>query len=237
MKIQIRANSVHIEGYVNAVERKSKPLFSRFGEFVEKICAGVFGRALERNKDVRIYLNHDGVNYDLGGTGTGELELYEDAIGLHASATITRAEVIEDAKRGNLVGWSFGFMDREVEIMQDAETGLPLRNVKDLELIEVSILNREKSPAYAGTLVNVRDGEKPVNLGEDVTPDNIELIEETAKEIVEEVKTETRDAAPEQPEAENEQPAEANKNIKSYDNSRYINIVNELKAIRASSVK
>lgn len=236
MKIQIRANSVHIEGYVNAVERKSKPLFSRFGEFVEKICAGVFGRALERNKDVRIYLNHDGVNYDLGGTGTGELELYEDAIGLHASATITRAEVVEDARRGNLVGWSFGFMDRDVEIMQDTETGLPLRNVKDLDLVEVSILNREKSPAYAGTLVNVRDGEKPVNLGEDVTPDNIELIEETAKEIVEEVKTELRDAAPEQPEAAKE-PAAVNTDTKSYDNSKYINIVNELKAIRASSVK
>ena len=127
-------------------------------------------------------------------------------------------------------------MDREVEIMQDSETGLPLRNVKDLDLVEVSIMNREKSPEYAGTLVNVRDGEKPVNLGEDVTPDNIELIEETAQEIVEEVKTELRDAAPEQPEAANE-PAEANENIKSYDNSRYINIVNELKAIRASSVK
>ena len=83
MKIKIRADSVHIEGYVNAVERKSKPLFSRFGEFVEKICAGVFGRALERNKDVRIYLNHDGVKYDFGGTGTFELELYEEAIGLN----------------------------------------------------------------------------------------------------------------------------------------------------------
>lgn len=229
MKIQIRANSVHIEGYVNAVERKSKPLFSRFGEFVEKICAGVFGRALERNKDVRIYLNHDGVNYDLGGTGTGELELYEDAIGLHASATITRAEVVEDARRGNLVGWSFGFMDRDVEIMQDTETGLPLRNVKDLDLVEVSILNREKSPAYAGTLVNVRDGEKPVNLGEDVTPDNIELIEENAKE------TEIREN-PENVEAAKE-PAAAKHDTKSFDNSKYINIVNELKAIRASSVK
>ena len=57
MKIQIRADSVTIEGYVNAVERASKPLFSRFGQFIEKICAGAFGRALERNDNVRILLN------------------------------------------------------------------------------------------------------------------------------------------------------------------------------------
>ena len=114
MKINIRADSVVIEGYVNAVERASKPLLSRFGQFIEKICAGAFGRALERNKDVRIFLNHDAAR-DLGGTGSGELELYEDNIGLHARATITDPKVIEDARRGNLVGWSFGFEDRAVE--------------------------------------------------------------------------------------------------------------------------
>ena len=72
MRIEIRADSVTIEGYVNAVERPSKPLLSRFGRFIEKICAGAFGRALERNKDVRIFLNHN-PERDLGGTGTGEL--------------------------------------------------------------------------------------------------------------------------------------------------------------------
>lgn len=36
MKINIREDKVIIEGYVNAVERASKPLFSRFGEFIEK---------------------------------------------------------------------------------------------------------------------------------------------------------------------------------------------------------
>ena len=140
MKIQIRADSVVIEGYVNAVERASKPLISRFGEFIEKICAGAFGRALERNKDVRILLNHEPAR-DLGGTGTGELELTEDAIGLHARAVITDKEVIEDARRGDLVGWSFGFTDRDVSVTQDNETGFPFRAVSDLELYEVSLLN------------------------------------------------------------------------------------------------
>lgn len=237
MKIQLRADSVHIEGYVNAVERASKPLISRFGEFIEKIVAGAFGRAIERNKDVRIFLNHDGANYDLGGTGTGELELKEDTIGLFASADITNAKVIEDARNGNLVGWSFGFMDREVEILQDTETGLPLRRVKDLDLYEVSILNREKTPAYNGTLVNVRSADgKQVNIGETNEPEDIETIDETGKldettaEAISELRADeiTAGTMPE------DKTKGANTDTKSYDNSKYKNIITELKTLRDS---
>ena len=235
MRIEIRADSVTIEGYVNAVERPSKPLLSRFGRFIEKICAGAFGRALERNKDVRIFLNHN-PERDLGGTGTGELELNEDNIGLHARAVITDPEVIKDARNNNLVGWSFGFEDRAVDVMQDNETGLPYRMVKDLNLYEVSILNREKTPAYNGTLVNVRAGDedKQINLGAENTPEVIDVIEETAKEIVEELQSELRaEAKTVTPEAETT-PAEANQDTKSYDNSKYKNIVAELKTMRDS---
>ena len=244
MNIRIKEDSVIIEGYVNAVERASKPLLSRFGEFIEKICAGAFGRAIERNKDIRILLNHDS-SRDLGGTGTGELELTEDAIGLHARAVITDKQVIEDAKHNNLVGWSFGFEDRAVDVIQDNETGLPLRAVKDLNLYEVSILNREKTPAYNGTLVNVRD-DKQILLGAENTPDNIEVIEdsvtvadEIAQEVVAEQLTELRsnEAEAEQaPEAE-QTPEAVNTGTKSYDNSKYINIVAELKTIRDSVTK
>lgn len=235
MRIEIRADSVTIEGYVNAVERPSKPLISRFGRFIEKICAGAFGRALERNKDVRIFLNHN-PERDLGGTGTGELELNEDNIGLHARAVITDPEVIKDARNNNLVGWSFGFEDRAVDVMQDNETGLPYRMVKDLNLYEVSILNREKIPAYDGTLVNVRAGDedKQINVGADNKPEVIDVIEETAKEVVEELQSELRsEAETVTPEAETT-PAEANQDTKSYDNSKYKNIVAELKTIRDS---
>ena len=55
MKIQIRADSVVIEGYVNAVERPSKPLISRFGQFIEKICAGAFALFVYRGKAWRKY--------------------------------------------------------------------------------------------------------------------------------------------------------------------------------------
>lgn len=162
MKVNIRSDCVEIEGYVNAIERNSKPLWSRAGEFVERVCKGAFTRALRRAKDVHILLNHNW-DKDLGSIDGGNLELYEDSIGLYARATITDADVIEDARSGKLVGWSFGFMDvpNGVERAIDGDTKLPLRKVKDLDLREVSILNTLRSPAYEGTLVTVRseDGE------------------------------------------------------------------------------
>lgn len=243
MKIQIRADSVVIEGYVNAVERPSKPLISRFGQFIEKICAGAFGRAIKRNDNIRILLNHN-PERDLGGTGTGELELTEDAIGLHARAVITDADVIKDARNNNLVGWSFGFMDRAVDIMQDNETGLPLRAVRDLDLEEVSLLNREKTPAYNGTLVNVRD-DKQTLLGAENIAENVETVEDAvaqadavAQEVTDEIKTELRaeDIAQGSIARDNE-PEVINTDTKSFDNSKYKNIVAELKAIRDSVKK
>ena len=134
------------------------------GQFIERICKGAFKSALKRNDNVRILLNHDW-NRDLGGTKDGNLELNEDSIGLHARATITDPEVVEKARNNELVGWSFGFYDREVENKRD-EDGYPLRDVKDLDLEEVSILDNSHVPAYDGTLVSVRSEEKSVFYGE-----------------------------------------------------------------------
>jgi HK97 family phage prohead protease len=164
MKLTIRSDNVTIEGYVNAVERNSKPLMSRIGQFLERICKGAFGRAIERNKDIHVLLNHDW-NKDLGSTAQGNLELREDPIGLYAVTTVTDKETVEAAKRGDLVGWSFGFRDLDVETRE--EDGLPLRVVRDLDLQEVSILDRRKVPAYDGTLITVRaEGEDPICHGD-----------------------------------------------------------------------
>jgi len=223
MKIQIREDSVTIEGYVNAVERASKPLYSRLGRFVEKICAGAFKRALGRADDVRILLNHDWQR-DLGGIKDGNLELEEDNIGLHARATITDPEVIKDARNGDLVGWSFGFDDlpNGVEETRDEETGLPFRKVKDLALYEVSLLNRRKSPAYVGTLVNVRDDGSTILYSEN-TEDEVEVIVEEvrAEDIAQGTITEAKE-----PETE---PAKTEVSSEYY--ARYRNIIAELKCL------
>ena len=226
MKIIIRNESITIEGYVNAVERNSKPLTERGVTFIERIGAGAFKRAIKRAKDIRILLNHNW-DKDLGGLSDGTLELEEDNIGLKARATITDPEVIEDAKKGNLVGWSFGFDDipEGVSQLRDEETGLPLRKVKDLDLFEVSLLNRKKSPAYAGTLVNVRDDgseeEQRINFSEDNISEDVETIDET---------TETRSEEP-QVEAKEPEAAPEIKEVSSEYYARYKNMISELKEL------
>lgn len=168
MQIRIKEDEVELSGYVNAIERKSKPLMSRMGRFIERICKGAFKRALGRNDNVRLLLNHD---RDIGGTKEGTLELNEDSIGLHARAFVKDPEVVQKARNGDLVGWSFGFRDRDVEQKRD-EDGIPLRDVKDLDLEEVSILDRTKKPAYDGTLVSVRAEGDSIFYGEALTEDN-----------------------------------------------------------------
>lgn len=182
MKIRIRENCVEIEGYVNAVERASKPLWSRMGQFIERICKGAFSKALDRNDNVRILLNHN-PERDLGGTKDGNLELNEDNIGLHARACITDEEVVKKARNGELVGWSFGFCDRDVE--NKYEDGMPLRLVRDLDLAEVSLLDRTKIPAYDGTLVCVRSDESSMFYGE-TFEDEMNIREERSEEPIKE---------------------------------------------------
>lgn len=180
MKINLREDHVEVEGYVNAIERNSKPLMSRIGRFIERICKGAFKKAIKRNDDIHILLNHDW-DRDLGSTKQGNLELEEDNIGLHARATITDKEVVEKARKGDLVGWSFGFQDRDV--VNSTERGMPLREVKDLDLFEVSILDRSRSPAYEGTLVAARsvDGEEQIHFrGEDLI-DEVDTKEDVNK--------------------------------------------------------
>ena len=217
MKVSIRADSVLIEGYVNAIERNSKPLMSRIGRFIERICKGAFSNALKRNDDVHVLLNHDW-NRDLGSTKQGNLELTEDSIGLHARAVITDKDVIEDARQGNLVGWSFGFEDIDggVEQRVDSETGLPLRAVKDLNLYEVSILNRKKSPAYDGTLIMARDDDQVQFHGEAFIDEvNVEELEERADE---EIRNDERAKQEEHPEPD-----------KTIDYSKYEEMISEMK--------
>lgn len=181
MNINIRADdTVEIDGYVNAVERLSKPLTDRNGTFVERICKGAFKKALGRAEDVRILLNHNW-DRDLGGLADKNLELNEDAIGLHARAIIKDADVVKKARNGDLVGWSFGFQDRDVE--NGEEKGLALREVKDLDLFEVSLIDRTKIPAYDGTLVAVRtaDESQALNIS-DVVEVNVRVTEEKKEE-------------------------------------------------------
>lgn len=160
MDIEIRADgTLHIEGYVNAVERDSRTVICpECGKCVEQIRAGAFGEALRAAKNVDILLNHD-KGRKLGSTSEGTLSLYEDSIGLRASADIRDADVISEARAGRLRGWSFGFKKLSSEIESRANT-IPRRIVTSMALNEVSLIDDRYTPCYAGTSIELRaDGE------------------------------------------------------------------------------
>ena len=188
MNVEVRGESVVVTGYVNAVERYSKPITSTWRgslrTFVERIKAGVFKTALKRNDDVKVLLNHDW-DRELATTKDGSAKLEEDNIGLRAEVTITDKEVVEKARNGKLVGWSFGFYSNADEEGNDGSS--ETRTVTDLDLAEVSILDDSKRPAYYGTSIEARcEGGKAMEIRE-------EVVETEQTEQVETEQTENRE--------------------------------------------
>lgn len=186
MDFEIRADgSLHIEGYVNAVERDSRAVVCpECGKCVEQIAAGAFGEALRAAADVAMLVNHDR-GRKIGSLSEGNLKLYEDNIGLRAAAEITDSEVIEKARRGLLRGWSFGFKAKDTDIERRGGN-LPRRRVKALDIFEVSIIDDRFSPCYAGTSIEMRaEGEELVEMrfNPSVEPQKIDCNEVNADYI------------------------------------------------------
>ena len=183
MRIELRADSVLIEGYVNAVARDSRPMRDKDTgkRFVEQIVPGVFKRALEQN-EVDLLLDHDN-NRKLGSTQTN-LSLVEDAIGLKARAEITDPEVIQKAREKKLRGWSFGFLELDAS-EEDMPNGMKRRFVEDMKLVEVSLIDEKKIPCYTGTSIETRAS------GESIV--TTELLETRAEYVEAETQRENTD--------------------------------------------
>ena len=99
-----------------------------------------------------LLFNHN-KNRKLGSIENGNLELYEDNIGLRAIATVTDEQIIEKARNKELCGWSFGFVS-EKDSWEEGESGVQKRSIEELELLEVSIL--DMTPAYVATSIETR---------------------------------------------------------------------------------
>lgn len=157
MRIEIRNDHIIIDGYVNAVDRFSRPIPSERGKFIEKIEPKAFQRSLEKTDNVDLLLNHD-KSRKLGSIKEGNLRLFEDNIGLRAIATISDAEVMEKAKNKQLRGWSFGFY-ADKDSWAESE-GMQKRTIHELDLFEVTIVDDTKTPAYVGTSIETRNNEE-----------------------------------------------------------------------------
>lgn len=186
MRIEIRNNSVILDGYVNAVQRDSKLIPSIKGKFKEQIEPKAFQRSLEKRTNVDLLLNHD-KNRKLGAIKDGNLQLFEDNIGLRAICNISDPEVIEKAKNGELRGWSFGFY-AEKDKWEDTPDGFQRRVVEELDLFEVSIVDNTKNPAYVGTSIEMRE-ETEVVTENRITEFRAVIVDES---ITEEKKNEKR---------------------------------------------
>lgn len=166
MEILQRADgSVTITGYVNAVERKSRVMQDRSGEFQELIKAGTFSKAMVKNPNVLALVDHNPEQV-AGSQADGTLKLEEDAIGLRAELTTSNEEAVKAATNGQLRGWSFGFYDVPGGVERKIEDGVTVRIVSDMELVEVSIIDEFMLPAYVGTTAEVRADEKRTYYGE-----------------------------------------------------------------------
>ena len=154
MRIEIRHDCVLLDGYVNAVGRDSKPIITPHGKVVEQIEPRAFERALSRANNVDLLLNHR-KDRKLGSTSDGNIQLFEDNIGLRAIATVTDPEVIQKAREKKLKGWSFGqFVNKDR--LEERANDIPRRHVEDLDLFEVSIIDDRMSPCYVGTSIEQR---------------------------------------------------------------------------------
>lgn len=160
MKIEVRADGAHISGYVNATEKKSRPVMTPHGRCVEIIEPRAFEKALERGGDIGVTIDHDGTHV-YARTDDGTCTLFEDAIGLHADVLIRDPTVIELAKTGRIRGWSFGMYNVVDELESRADGELPIRHIKALDLDHITLVVN-KVPAYSATSVELRAEEERI---------------------------------------------------------------------------
>lgn len=157
MKIEVRADGLHISGYVNVTGKLSRPVITPRGKVLETIEERAFEEAIKKSGDVTVQLDHD-AGHVYASTSDSTLSLREDAIGLHADVLITDELVIEMARKGKLRGWSFGMYNVQDEMESRGADELPIRHVKGFILDHVSLI-KDKVPCYAATSVECRADE------------------------------------------------------------------------------
>lgn len=179
MKIEVRADGAHIEGYVNVTEKKSRPVITPRGKVIEVIEERAFERALERAGNINVTVDHDKTHI-YASTDDGTVELYEDTIGLHADVLITDENLIELAKQGKIKGWSFGMYNVK-DKMEDRADDLQIRRVKELDLDHLTLVVN-KQPIYSATSVELRADEN-VDIEERAFEQKVKVTVETPQEI------------------------------------------------------
>lgn len=153
MKAEIRADGLHVSGYVNVTGRQSRPIFTKRGKVIEIIERRAFQKAIDRAENVQLLLDHRNDRV-LASVKDKTLAVKEDEIGLRAEAVVTDQETIAAAKAGRLKGWSFNML-HPVDELEERADQLPIRRVKDFDMTEIT-LALDRVPAYSSTSIELR---------------------------------------------------------------------------------
>jgi HK97 family phage prohead protease len=142
-----------LQGYAAVFNAESND----FGGWREIIEPGAFRKDLFAKTDVRALVDHDSGRV-IGRTKNGTLRLKEDSRGLLMELDLPNTQdgrdLAESVNRGDIDQMSFGFLIREEDWSEGK--GYQIRHVKDVELVEVSVV---AFPAYPQTEVGKRSFE------------------------------------------------------------------------------
>jgi len=139
-----------VSGYLAVYNQRSVDL----GGFTEIVAPGAFQRSL--GGDILLLAQHD-TSKVLARTTSGTLTLRSDDEGLGFDATLPSTsyarDLAESMERGDISGCSFGFNCISDDWSLDGETNAVTRTLRDVNLVEGSIVT---SPAYPQTSVSLR---------------------------------------------------------------------------------
>lgn len=151
LRLDDEGESRTIRGYAAVFDSLSQPLFG----FREVIRKGSFKKTV-RESDIRALWNHD-PNYVLGRKSARTLRLEEDDKGLltriFPPSTQWARDLMHSIERGDVSQMSFGFQTIKDRWMPAGEDGLPVRELLEVRLLDVSPVT---FPAYQQTEVHVR---------------------------------------------------------------------------------
>lgn len=143
-------DSRRLRGYAIVFHRLSVDL----GGFRERILPDAVARTLRDGADVRALVDHDSSKV-IGRTRAGTLRLDADGHGLRVDIdppdTTVARDLLESVRRGDITGMSFAF--KTLDDTWDHEDGETIREVRDMEIYEVSVVS---FPAYPDTSVAQR---------------------------------------------------------------------------------
>lgn len=153
LEIRAEGDGMTFSGYAAVFESNSEPM-----PFIERIAPGAFSRSLKRDRNLRMFLNHN-TDTVLATTKAGTLRLSEDDKGLKVDADLPDTSAGRDLatlmKRGDVDSMSFGFVPVRETWVGDPYAKDSVRTLTEVRLFEVSPVTGW--PAYPATSASVRE--------------------------------------------------------------------------------